>query len=143
MKKFILLLHFIAAVLMFRFALPKILGQEVSVQGFNEITRSLPVSSDFFRIFTGVTELIIVFLMGLFLVLSIQKINIAPALKNYKGIISLTANGLLLATMIGGLLAEFFARDMPKYALVYIACGLILVSLINIYYSLTAENGNL
>ncbi len=138
MRKIILLLHLIAAVLMFRFALPKIWGQAVSVAGFNEITRSLPVSSDVFRIFTGVTELVIVFLLVVFLLLSFEQIKIMPSLRKHKSSISIAANGLLLATMIGGLLAEFFARDTPKYALVYFAVGLVIISLVNLYYGFTS-----
>lgn len=134
MKKFILLLHFIAAVSMFRFALPKVSGQQVSIKGFDEITRSLPVSSDFFRVFTGVTELFIVFLMVLFLVLSFKKIKIISALNISKRSVSIIANGLLLITMLGALTAEFFARDTPKYMLVYFAFGLIILSLVNLYY---------
>lgn len=143
MRIIVLLLHFIAAVLMFRFAMPKILGQAVSVEGFNEITRSLRVSSDVFRIFTGVTELVIAFLLIAFLLLSFEPIKLMPALRYYKRTISIAANGLLLATMVGGLLAEFFARDTPKYTLVYIAIGLIIISLVNLYYVLTSEGRKL
>lgn len=143
MKRIILLFHFIIAVVMLRFAIPKILGQKVSVNGFNEITRSLPVSSDFFRIFTGLTELLIVFLAVLFLLFFFEKIKVLSSLKKYKRSISLAANGLLLATMTGALLAEFFTRETPKYVLVYIAIGLIIISVVNIYYCFTSEGRKL
>ncbi|MDQ6913886.1 MAG: hypothetical protein M3128_13545 [Verrucomicrobiota bacterium] len=123
---------------MVRFALPKILGQAVSVAGFNQITRSLPVSSDVFRIFTGVTELVIAFLVVVFLLLSFERITILPGLRKHRSSISIAANGLLLATMTGGLLAEFFARDTPKYTLVYFALGLMLISLFNLSYGFTS-----
>lgn len=143
MKKFILLLHFIIVGVLLRFAIPKISGQRVSVEGFNEMSRSLPVSSDFFRVFTGVTELTIAFLSILFLLLSFGKINFLSPLYKYKRSISIAANGLLLATMSGALLAEFYARDNPKYLLVYIAVGLIIISIINLYYCLTSETSRI
>lgn len=127
---------------MLRFAIPKILGQQISVEGFNEMSRSLPVSSDFFRIFTGMTELTIVFLAILFLLLSWGKIKSLSPLYKYRSRVSTASNGLLLATMTGAILAEFFARENTKYVLVYIAVGLIIAAIINLYYAFTVENGN-
>ncbi len=45
--------------------------------------------------------------------------------------------------MIGALVAEFFARDTPKYLLVYIAIGLLIISVIDLYYGFTHENQEL
>lgn len=95
MKKTILLFHLIPTILMSWFAVPKILGAKTSVEGFNEMSRSLPVSSDFLRVFTGFTELFIVSLFIIFLVLSFRKINFLSALKINGKIVSLAANGLL------------------------------------------------
>ncbi len=135
MKKTIILLHLLPVILMSWFAIPKILGAKTSVQGFNEMSGSLPISSDNFRIFTGLTELLIVLLFAMFLALSLKKMSFLTGLNINKKIVSLLANGLLLTTMIGALIAEFVMRETPKYMLVYIAIGLIVITVINIIYN--------
>ncbi len=142
MRKIILWLHVLPALLMAWFAAPKILGAKTSVEGFNEMSQSLPVSSDVFRVFTGASELLIVLLFLIFLILSFKEINFLSALGIDRKIVSFAANGFLLATMIGALIAEFFMRDTPKNMLVYIAIALIVITIINISYFFTSKDNN-
>jgi len=109
--------NLVAAGLMLFFAIPKLLGAEKSVKGFEQFESLVPLDPNIFRIFTGSVELIIVILLIIY---------------TFKNKISLgkLAYFLLLATMIGGLIMEFFARPQPVMMLVIIA---ILLSIFSIY----------
>jgi hypothetical protein len=109
--------NLIAAALMLFFAVPKLLGVEKSVEGFEQFKSLVPLDPNVFRIFTGVVEL------------SIALLLIIYAIKKTKNLGKL-AYFLLLSTMIGGLIMEFFARPKPEMMLVVIA---IILSVLSIY----------
>ncbi|WP_458626619.1 hypothetical protein [Winogradskyella sp. PC D3.3] len=54
--------NLIAAGLMAFFAIPKLIGIEKSVQGFEQFKSLVPLDPNFFRHFTGVVELVIAIL---------------------------------------------------------------------------------
>lgn len=108
---------FVAAGFMIFFALPKLLGAEKSIQGFEQFKSLVPIDPNVFRVFTGVVELLIAILLILY------------TIKN-KNNLGKLAYFLLLATMVGGLIMEFFARPEPQMMLVVIA---IVLSVLSIY----------
>jgi len=97
------------------FAIPKLLGKPQSIEGFKQFENAIHLNADFFRIFTGISELGLAFL---FLIFAINK-NI---------IIGKIAFSFLSITMITALALEFFARPEPKIILVIIAVILAVVS---------------
>lgn len=97
------------------FAIPKLLGKPQSIEGFKQFENAIHLNADFFRIFTGISEL------GLALLFLIFAIN-----KNTT--IGKIAFSFLSITMITALVLEFFARPEPKIVLVIIAVILALVS---------------
>lgn len=105
------IINFISATLMLFFALPKILGGATSIQGFQQFGTVLHLPPDFFRIFTGFSELAIAALIVLF------------SLKKGK-LLGRIAFSFLLVTMLTALGIEFFARPEPKVALVTLAIAL-------------------
>lgn len=109
--------NFIAAGLMLFFAIPKLIGLEKSVQGFEQFKSLVPLDPTIFRLFTGVVELAIAVLL---LVYAIKQTLSLGQLAYF----------LLLSTMFGGLIMEFFARPKPELMLVVIA---IILSGLSIY----------
>ncbi|APG65772.1 hypothetical protein LPB136_10520 [Tenacibaculum todarodis] len=109
--------NLIAALLMLLFAIPKLLGVEKSVKGFEQFKSLVPLDPNMFRIFTGIVELLIALLLIFYTI-------------NNKKNIGKIAYFLLLSTMIGGLTMEFFARQKPDYLLVIIA---IILSTLSIF----------
>ena len=109
--------NLLAAGLMIFFAVPKLLGFEESVAGFEQFKSLVPLDPKLFRVFTGCVELLVA------LVLIIYTIN-------NKENLGRLGYFLLLATMMGGLIMEFFARPEPEMMLVVIA---IVLSLLSIY----------
>ena len=105
----------LAALLMLFFAIPKLIGAEKSVKGFEQFQSLIPIDPNIFRIFTGSVELIIALLLIFF------------TINNNKNI-GKVAYFLLLSTMIGGLIMEFFARPEPAMMLVIIAILLSILS---------------
>jgi hypothetical protein len=92
------------------FALPKVLGVERSVKGFQDFAPALGLPAKPFMLFTGYAELAIA---ALFVV--------ALAWKQRHSLVTFGANAMLLATMVTGLFIEFFARTEPKNLLVGVA----------------------
>jgi hypothetical protein len=109
--------NLVAAGLMLFFSIPKLIGVEKSVQGFEQFKSLVPIDPDIFRVFTGVVELIIAILL---IIYTIKNTNSLGKLAYF----------LLLATMIGGLTMEFFARPKPEMMLVVIA---VFLSVLSIY----------
>ncbi len=97
------------------FAIPKLLGKPQSIEGFKQFENAIHLNADFFRIFTGISELVLALF---FLIFAINK-NIS---------IGKIAFSFLLITMITALVLEFFARPEPKNVLVFIAVILAAVS---------------
>jgi|GEM_PF-1629804 len=110
------LINSVSIGLMLFFALPKLLGKPQSVAGFNQFEQAIGLNADFFRLFTGISELSLAVLILIF------------ALKTHK-MIGKIAYGALLLTMGVALGLEFFARPEPKYGLVIIAIVLALLSI--------------
>ncbi|PIB37443.1 hypothetical protein BFP72_06695 [Reichenbachiella sp. 5M10] len=98
------------------FAIPKLLGKPRSVSGFEQFERVLGLDADFFRLFTGISELGMAVLI---LIFSISGNKVVGKL----------AFVLLLVTMIAALGLEFFARSEPKIVLVGIAITLAIISI--------------
>lgn len=98
------------------FAIPKLVGKSQSVEGFKQFENAINLNADFFRIFTGISEL---GLALLFLIFAINKNTTIGKLAFF----------LLLITMITALLLEFFARPQPKNLLVIIAAILVVLSI--------------
>lgn len=111
--------NLIAAGLMLFFAIPKLIGIEKSVQGFEQFKSLVPIDPDIFRVFTGSVEIIIAILLIIY------------TIKNTNSLGKL-AYLLLLATMMGGLTMEFFARPEPDMMLVVIAIVLAVLSIIKL-----------
>jgi len=101
------------------FAVPKLVGAKKSLAGFEQFKSLVPLDPDVFRIFTGTIELSIAILLLLYTFKS-------------KAILGKIAYGALLATMIGGLVMEFFARPQPEMMLVVIAVLLSLLSIVKL-----------
>ena len=98
------------------FAIPKLLGKPQSIAGFKQFENAIHLNADFFRIFTGISEL------GLAILVLVFAFN-----KNI--IIGKLAFSFLLITMITALGLEFFARPEPKIILVVIAVVLALLAI--------------
>jgi hypothetical protein len=109
------IINIITIGLMTFFAIPKLLGKPQSVAGFNQFEKALHIDADFFRIFTGISEL------GLAVLILVFAINKSKTI----GRIGYT---FLLITMITALALEFFARPEPKMVLVIIAVILALLA---------------
>ncbi|MBP1841294.1 DoxX family protein [Formosa algae] len=108
--------NLVAAGLMLFFAIPKLLGAEKSLQGFKQFATLVPLDPNVFRIFTGIVELIVAILLIIYTVK--HTVNLGKL-----------AYFLLLSTMVGGLIMEFFARPEPAMMLVIIAIILATLSI--------------
>jgi hypothetical protein len=108
--------NYIAAGLMIFFSIPKLIGAEKSRKGFEQFKSLVPLDPDVFRLVTGIIELYIAILL---IIYAIKNINNLGKLAYF----------LLLSTMIGGLIMEFFARPTPDMMLVIIAVLLTALSL--------------
>lgn len=114
----------IAIVVMIFFAIPKLLGKPQSIAGFKQFENAIHLDADFFRIFTGISEL------GLALLVLVFAFT-----KNKT--IGKVAFGFLLITMLTALTLEFFARPEPKGILVVIA---VILAFLSIYKLKTIKN---
>ena len=122
MKKIISqIINIISIVAMGYFAIPKLLAKPMSVAGFQQFENAIHINADFFRVFTGLSEMTMVILI-LYFAIS-QKIEV--------GIFAFL---FLLITMLTALGLEFFARPEPKILLVIIAIVLALLSAYQIFY---------
>ncbi|WP_396601881.1 hypothetical protein [Algibacter sp. R77976] len=110
-------INFAVIAVMTIFAIPKLLGKPQSIEGFKQFENAIHLNADFFRIFTGISELGMALL---FLVFAINK----------NTTIGKIAFLFLLITMIMALGLEFFARPEPKIVLVIIA---ILLAVVSVY----------
>ena len=97
------------------FAIPKLLGKPQSIEGFKQFENAIHLDANFFRIFTGISELGLALLFLLFAI-------------NKNTTIGKISFSFLLITMFTALALEFFARPEPKNVLVIIAVILAVVS---------------
>ena len=103
------------------FAIPKLLGMPMSVKGFQQFEQTLQINADFFRIFTGLSEISIAILILYFAI-------------SQKTRVGIFAYAFLLITMLTALGLEFFARPEPKILLVIIAIVLVIFSVYQLFY---------
>jgi len=109
--------NLVAAGVMVFFSIPKLLGAEDAIKGFEQFRGFVPLEPDIFRIIAGLTEVTIAILLVVY------------TFKNKENLGKL-AYFLLLSTMFSGLVLEFFARPEPEMTLVIIA---IILSGLSIY----------
>lgn len=103
------------------FAIPKLLGMPMSVKGFQQFEQTLQINADFFRIFTGLSEISMAILILYFAI-------------SQKTRVGIFAYAFLLITMLTALGLEFFARPEPKILLVIIAIVLVIFSVYQLFY---------
>jgi hypothetical protein len=103
------------------FAIPKLLGMPMSVKGFQQFEQTLQINADFFRIFTGLSEISMAILILFFAI-------------SQKTRVGIFAYAFLLITMLTALGLEFFARPEPKILLVIIAIVLAIFSVYQLFY---------
>jgi len=111
------------------FPIPKLTAQPPSIKGFTQFGEVLPVEPFTFMYVTGTVELSIVVLFITGLVAEWRK---DPGYLKYA---SLLGFFLLLCTMLGALVIEFFVRPTPESMLVATALVLISGSVTGIYYN--------
>lgn len=117
-------INVVSVLVLLFFAIPKILGLPKSVDGFTQFESVLGIDATFFRIFTGISELVLAILILIF------------ALRNNK-IIGKFAYLFLLVMMLTALAIEFFVRVQPEILLVVIA---VILSLFSIYKLKSIKN---
>ena len=118
-SKFQKALNLVAAGLMIFFSIPKLIGAAEPKAGFEQFKSVVPLDPDTFRIFAGSAELFIAIVLLIFTFTN-------------KAILGKLGYSLLLATMISGLILEFFARPEPMMMLVVIAIVLSLISIVSL-----------
>ena len=109
------ILNLIAAAIMIFFAVPKLTGAAKSKVGFIQFEEVLGINADLFRVFTGVTEIIIAILLIIISFKRLKKLDLLTYL-------------LLSSTMVVALVMEFLVRPTPKLLLVGIAIFLLIIS---------------
>jgi len=110
------IINIISILAMTYFAVPKLLAKPQSIAGFEQFEKAIHLDADFFRIFTGISEL------GLAVLLLVFAIG-----KNQ--IVGKMAFSMLLMVMLTALGLEFFTRPQPVPMLVVIALVLAFLSI--------------
>ena len=115
-------LNLVAALVLVRFTISKFAAWPISVAGFVDMARPLGIDPALFRIGTG-------FVIGFAALSHAVNALIVVRKETTKATPLLTLN-ILYSTgaMTGALLAEFFLRSAVKWPLVFIALGIIGVS---------------
>lgn len=133
MKKIVFITNLLMGIVLSRFAISKLAGWEISVNAFIEMAKPIGIDPTFFRVFTGIiiSAVVIGYLSTAIFSLFSNKasLNAKISYKNW----ATFSNLFGLLTMVGALIAEFSLRVQPKWLLVYIALGVILFSVINIF----------
>ena len=126
-------------IILSRFAISKLAGWEISVQAFIEMANPLGINPTFFRVFSGGLILIVFlsYLVSAFYTFFQYKVSLPSKLDYFK--FSILTNLLGIFTMTGALLSEFYLRIQPKWPLVYIAIGIIIFSIINLWIIIRKE----
>ncbi len=131
MKALLIFLNLIAGSILIRFTISKFAAWPVSVAGFVDMAKPIGVDPTFFRIATG-------FIIG-FAALSffINCLIILLRKEDYsKYLLLFTFNNLYsTGAMLGALLSEFFLRSSVKWLLVYIAIGIVFITMLNLVTS--------
>ena len=133
MNKVLFITNLLMATVLSRFAISKLTGWEISVKAFIEMAKPLGIDPTFFRVSTGILISAVVISYLLTAIFSLIKNN---AISRYNIPFSKWAtftNLFGLLTMVGALIAEFSLRVQPKWMLVYIAIGIVVLSASNIF----------
>lgn len=102
------IINLLSILLLLFFAVPKIIGLPQSMAGFSQFESVLHINADFFRLFTGFSELVIASLILIYVFTKNKMVGTGAFL-------------FLLATMVSALAIEFFVRPQPVLLLVVIA----------------------
>jgi len=133
MKIILFVSNLLMGTVLSRFAISKLAGWDISVKAFIEMAQPLGIDPTFFRIFTGIVILTVVLAYLSTAIFTLFETKIESALKIPYRRFAQYSNLLGLLTMTGALLSEFFLRVNPKWMLVYIAAGIIVLSAVNLF----------
>jgi len=129
MKPLLILLNSISGLVLVRFTISKFAAWPVSVAAFVDMAKPIGIDPTFFRITTG-------FIIG-YASISLFTNALILLLKkegNEKSRLLYTFNSLYAAgAMIGALFSEFLLRTNPKWPLVYIAAGIVVIAVVNLF----------
>jgi len=128
MKPLLIVLNSISGLLLVRFTISKFAAWPVSVAAFVDMAKPLGIDPTFFRIGTGFVigyAAISFFANSLILILNKEGNKRIKLLYTFN---SLYASG----AMVGALISEFFLRSNPKWPLVYIATGIVVIAMANL-----------
>lgn len=132
-KKIILITtSILMGLVLLRFSLSKILGEEESVNQFIEMAKPIGVNPTFFRVFIGGIMLIVSVLYLVNAIFVIKKREL-PAYLDKVYLL-----GVLI--MLGALMSEFLLRVSPKYSLVILSLIIIGFSSINFLFLSKSKN---
>ena len=128
MKPLLIALNSISGLVLIRFTISKFAAWPVSVAAFVDMAKPLGIDPTFFRIGTG---FVIGYAALAFFVNSLILLLKKEGSEKFK---LLYAFNSLYATgaMIGALFSEFFLRSTPKWPLVYIATGIVVIAVVNL-----------
>lgn len=132
MSKVLFITNFLMGIVLSRFAISKLTGWEISVKAFIEMAQPLGIDPTFFRVSTGIVISMVVVGYITTAVFSLLKNTVTIFKVPFTNWATL-ANLFGLLTMIGALVAEFSLRIQPKWMLVYIAIGIVILSATNIF----------
>jgi len=126
MKKLLIILNLLSGLVLVRFTVSKFAAWPVSVAGFVDMAKPLGIDPTLFRVSTG-------FIIG-FAALSLFLNTLVLARPRSKRADRLLAANVIyvVGAMGGALISEFFLRSEVKWPLVYIAVGIIAVSVANV-----------
>ncbi|MCR9117582.1 MAG: hypothetical protein NXI22_11610 [bacterium] len=128
MKPLLIVLNLMSGLVLVRFTVSKFAAWPISVAAFVDMAKPLGIDPTLFRIGTG-------FIIG-YASLSLFTNCLILLLKkdrNEKFKLLYTFNSLYATgAMTGALFAEFFLRSNPKWPLVYIAIGIVVVAVVNL-----------
>ncbi len=131
MRRVLFITNFLMGIVLSRFAISKLTGWEISVKAFIEMAQPLGIDPAFFRVSTGIliSAVVLGYLATAGFSLLKSKVTLfkIPFTKWAK-----LSNLFGLLTMIGALVAEFSLRVQPKWLLVYIAIGIVVLSATNL-----------
>lgn len=128
MKPLLIALNSISGLILIRFTISKFAAWPVSVAAFVDMAKPIGIDPTLFRIGTG-------FIIG-YASLSFFTNALILLLKkegNEKIRLLYTFNSLYASgAMTGALFSEFFLRSAPKWPLVYIATGIVVIAIVNV-----------
>ncbi|MDV7186541.1 hypothetical protein R3X25_04545 [Lutibacter sp. TH_r2] len=132
-KVLVFITNALMGIILSRFAISKLAGWEISVNAFIEMAKPIGIDPTFFRVFTGIIISAVVIGYLATAIFSLVKNNTITKYNIPFSKWATITNLFGLLTMVGALIAEFSLRIQPKWLLVYIALGVILFSVLNIF----------